>query len=363
MTPWKDGYRTAFPLAASTGIVGLATWVAALLSVGPPADPILHATTLLWGLLGTGVVGFLLTAYPRQNDAPAPSARLLQLFIGGQALTVGTLLLSWWGGPGGSITTVLGLSVWAGLTIWSARIAVPSLRRKWDDTTAAVPITLAAATVGWGLVRLGSNPRLGLDLGIHAFLLPLALGLLDRLLVFFSSRAVPGYAGRRAGGFGALLAFGVGLRLLTRDDPQLADGVLAVIITRQAWGWRLWTTLRVPMVAILSVGVTWIVAGYLLQAAWPAVAPSIAAHLWLLGGMVTLLVGISMRVTLGHGNQPIRMTPVGWAVWGLATLAVVLRVAGALSGGGTSLYIAAAAALIAGLIAWMVGFSRLALGR
>lgn len=312
---WREGYRPFFLVFPLAGLGALGLWIWSLAG-GPPARPVDHAALMIWGVLGSAVLGFLLTAYPRQNDATPPTARALAWALGAQLALLGAMLGSWLGLPLGGLATALGASIWGGATVWAARIAAPSLRRKRDATTAAVPFALLAGLVGWLLTRLGQDPRQGVALGLHPFLIGVALSLLDRLLPFFASKVVKGYDGVRKPFFtGPLLAL-LALRALGYGPLWLWDvGVLA-LLARQAAGWRAHRVLRAPMVAVLVLGVAWIAAGYAVDAALGQ--SPLATHLWTVGGLTTLVLGIATRVTRGHGGLPVALDG-----WGLAALLLV----------------------------------------
>lgn len=349
MTTLRDGYRPFFPFAMLLGAVVAAAWGLMLAGRLPAWAPSAHASAMIWGVYGGAVQGFLLTAYPRQNDAEPPSPRAVAGAVALHAAVWVLALGAWAGWPTAAGATALGLLSWGGLCAWSLRIALPSLRKKWDGTTFAVPLAVGAGGLGWGLARLHDAP-LGEEIGVYAFLLPLALAVLDRVLPFFSSKVLPGYDGGRRPHFGPLL---LGFAVLHFLSPW-ADLLLAALLIRQWLGWRL--RLRVPMIAVLHLGLGWIAAGLALA---PFGLGRLPLHLLALGGLGTLVFGISMRVTLGHGGQAVRLTGLGAGVLGLLQLALVLRVAGQAFPGALPW---AAAAFAGACAAWLAGFAPLALG-
>lgn len=346
---FRDAFRPFFPLAALLGAAVVGLWALMLLGRVPMLPPVAHAQAMVWGAYGAAIQGFLLTAYPRQNDAPAPSARAVAGWASVHVGVWGLALAAWAGAPTSGAATALGAVSWAALTVWAARIAGPSLRRKWDGTTVAVPLTLAAATVSWVISRTVDG-SLGLAAGLHLFLLPLALAVLDRVLPFFTSRVVPGYTGLRRPHFTLLLLGGGALHLVL---PRVADVALATLLLWQWSGWRL--HLRPPMIGVIHVGLGWTVAGYVVDALAPGTS---ALHLWTVGGMGTLLVALSMRVTLGHSGRPIVLLPLGVVALAgvqIATVARQLDVPYALP--------AAAALLSLAFFAWLAGYAPIALAR
>ncbi|MCK6502040.1 NnrS family protein [Myxococcota bacterium] len=350
-----EAYRPLFPLAMALGLVLTLAWALRLFGHGPALTPALHGLLFTWGFLGTAVLGFLLTAYPRQNDAapPAPGLVLAVGALQAQAVVLG--LLGW--GPAAAAVFAL---TWLVVGGWSVTVAVPSLRRRWDATTAGAPLTLLAGAAGLALWPWW--PTLAADLGILGFLVPLALVLLDRLLPFFSSKRVPGYAGRRLPGFLPALVLALGARVALGDLPAgaaAADLAAAAVLVRQIWGWRPWPAARLPLIGVLYLGVAWILAGLLLDATLILLGGPpglLARHLWTLGGLLTLVVGISVRVVRGHGGQALALGADGAAVVGLVQLAVLLRAGLPLLGvqAPALVYGGAAAALSLALLLWLV---------
>ena len=189
-----EAYRLGFPAGAAIGAASIGLWASALNGSGGGLDRLDHLVLGVWGFLGTMVLGFLWTAYPRQNGAAPPGTRTWGLALAAQLGGVAC----WWGGA-----RELGLALLAFVAIGSAAaatwIARRSLQQKWDATTAGAPVALWAGVAGLAAVAAG---ELGAarDLGIHAFLVPLAVLLLDRVLPFFSKKRVPNYAGGRLPG-------------------------------------------------------------------------------------------------------------------------------------------------------------------
>lgn len=316
---WSEGYRPFFLFFPTWGAVFLLAWGRAL--AGGPSIPVAdHAAVMLWGVLGSGVMGFLLTAYPRQNGASPPSPRALYALMAGHVATHAALASSWMGARTSGLATLLGACVWASMLAWSLRVAVPSLKRQWEWTAATVPAAMAAALVGWVGVRTGVPGAV--DFGLHGFLLLLALSLLDKMLPFFSSRAVPGWEGVRRPWFIPLLAAGLLVRTLLAPAGDL---LIVALLLRQWWGWQPHRGFRVPLVGVLHLGVLWMVVGYAADALG---APRTACiHLWGIGGLCTLILGFAARVSLGHGGRALVLDRTGMLPLALVQVALALRLA------------------------------------
>ena len=328
---WREAWRPLFPAAFGLGAAALAAWAATLSGVGPPTAPAAHGALMLFGVYGSAVLGFFLTAWPRQNDAAPPSRGALLAVMGGQGLYLALSVAGWWR-PGLAVAAgVVGALVWGAAAVYAVRVAAPSLRRAWDGTTFAAPFAIAAAAAGVALTQTGLAPKVGLALGLHGSLVALALALLDRLLPFFSSKRVAGYAGQRLPGFAPLLLVGVALRVAGAAWPALlpiADLWMVAVVGRQWVGWRPDQGCRLALIAVLHVGVAWIVGGYAIEA-YLAITRgdpgTLPVHLWTVGGLGALLVGIATRVSRGHSGGALRLGPDGWAIGALVTAAAGLR--------------------------------------
>ena len=67
---WTEPFRVLFPLAALSGVLGMGAWFASLRGWVSPLQTAQHGLFLLLGVVGAGMLGFLGTAYPRQNRGP-----------------------------------------------------------------------------------------------------------------------------------------------------------------------------------------------------------------------------------------------------------------------------------------------------
>ncbi len=165
-------------------------------------------------------------------------------------------------------------------------------------------------------------PRIGLSVFLLGAVMPLAILLLDRLVPFFSRR-LPGYAGARSGGLLAGIIVGTTLRLVAGEAAWSAGASLglALVLTRQWWGWQPWKGMRDPLIAVLHLGMAWLIVGYLVDAALGLQA---ALHFWTLG-LLLLILGIAARVMRGHGGAPLRLGADGALLIGLVQVALVGR--------------------------------------
>ena len=314
-----------------------------------PAD---HAGFMVWGVMGSGVFGFLLTAYPRQNDAPMPGPRLLSgLWIA--QLTAAILLLFGRSVLPAGVRALMLLLPWVTSLAWAVPIAGAALKRRWDPTTAAVPVALGAAAVGVALHAFGATAVRGISIGVGPFLVLLALAVIDRVLPFFS-RGTPGYDGRRSPWFLGPLAALLWIRATTPTPIPLVSAGLLVLLLRQWWGWRPWPAARAPMVGVIHLGLGWFALAFFAEVL--GAPATVVTHAMLVGGMGTLLLGISMRVVRGHSGLPVVLGRAGAVILLLAQLAAAIRVWTGWAGGEPMAYIASALLLVSAFGMWLLLF-------
>ncbi len=364
-----ESWRIFFPTAAALAVVGLVAWGVQFAGVPFGLLPADHAGFMVWGVFGSGILGFLLTAYPRQNDAPMPSRPMLWGLLAAQLLSVATLLFGRAALPPAPLAVVVALP-WLATLGWVLPVARASLKRRWDDTTAAIPVALAAAIVGIVLHALdpyfARSGLRGISFGTGPFVALVALAILDRVLPFFSSRAVTvagdgEYTGKRTRWFlGPLAALLWAKALFPAYAPWFAAG-LVLVLARQWWGWRPWPAARTPMVGVLHVGIGWMALAWFCDLV--GAPATVGTHALLVGGIGTLLFGISMRVVRGHSGLPVVLGRAGAVVMILAQLAAALRVWVGWSGGTPALYVTSALLLVAAFAVWLARFGPVAVRR
>ncbi len=336
---WSEPYRVLFPLAAAVGAGGAATWTATLAGSGPPTNTAQHGLLLLFGAIGSGIIGFLGTAFPRQNQGARPGRAWVSAVSGTQLSGVALLVAGWWWPGAQSAALVLSAALWAGIAVWAGRIAWPSLGRQSDPTTVLVPLCAAAVAVasGWALF----TPRSGLRLALYAGFVPIAFVLLDRMLPFFS-RKLPGFDGHRKGGLMPMLVGLIPLRVYGELGPSggpidpdlvgngslagLASLGLLVVVLRQAHGWRPLIGLKEPLVAVLHFGWMAFAAGFAADALMPLgiTLPGAGLHFHTLG-LLTLLFGFGIRVLRGHAGRGLALGADGAVLIGILALVMVGR--------------------------------------
>src|SRR6185503_10340921 len=130
----------------------------------------------------------------------------------------------------------------------------------------------------------------------------------------------------------------------------LASGIaLAARLSR----WRGLSTVREPLLFILHVGYGWLALGLVLLGFDPGSAA--ALHALTVGAIGTMTLAVMTRASLGHTGRPLVADRATVAIYGLVTLAALLRVLSPLFGNQAVLVTS-----LAGL-AWSAAFATFAL--
>ncbi|MFP4560485.1 MAG: NnrS family protein [Thiohalorhabdus sp.] len=328
----REPYRLFFPagaLYALVVMVGWGLWLLFLQGLGPgvpaPAVPPgwLHGHTLVWGVLQLFIFGFILTALPRQCRHPdeIPPRRWIALLLAFGAAQGGIWLgaLGGWAGLAAGAAALGGLLVLAtalGLGRWVPDAGNPHQPRYAVLALGLSGIAAMTDAIAWGLGNAALHGW-ALRAGLYAEV-GLALALLHRLLPMFARNAIPEYAGAAGARVLPVLAAGIGARLVLAGMPGAVPGLLggavdlflAAWVAREAWHWSPATALRRWPVGAKLVPVAWFVLGWVMSGlvAWGLAWPD-AGRAWVhalgLGGMASLVMVFSTRVSLGHAGRPL----------------------------------------------------------
>jgi hypothetical protein len=144
---------------------------------------------------------------------------------------------------------------------------------------------------------------------------------------------------------------------------MLAAGVLHVGRLARWAGDR---TLRDRLVLVLHVGYAFVPLGFLLigtSALWAAVPPSAGIHAWTAGAVGLMTLAVMTRATLGHTGRALAASPATQAIYALALLAALLRIAAAFLDGDIVLLHLSAAAWIAAFAGFVLVYGPMLIAR
>lgn len=327
----------------------------------------IHGYVMVYTTLPMFVFGFLMTAVPNwlgEGRVPKPlygTAAALML-TGALAVYAGSLAGAGWMALGGALGLAGWALSWSGLAalVWRASRA----ERRYPFivlTLTALGFVMAACFVGWlltGTALLAELARIG---GVWFFLLPLFFNISQRMIPFFSSRALPGYAVIRPAWAvpvftAASLLHGVLLLAGAHAWLWLPDLALFLTVAYLLAAWRGWRSFGVPLLAMLHIAFAVLGLALALQ-----LAQSLAAaggmrvlglaplHALGAGYFAAMLLAMVSRVSLGHSGRPLAADRLTSACFLGVLTAAALRLAAEL------VPVAAALMPLAGL-AWLAAF-------
>lgn len=365
----------------ATGLAWLlawSAWWAILLAVRAagggglePARPalLMHGAASLFLAYVPFMYGFLLTVYPRWMPAPQPGRAAMLWAFGlvnaGNLLFLASLGASRaWAVAGWLLATAALVVIGATLL----RILVRAERRVSHAYAALAGLAAGLAGMllfayalstgdfsAWPLVR---------GLGLWGLLLVVYFAVCHRMIPFFSSRVVPGYASWRPDWILYLFVVLALARALLETAPALAwlaSVPMAGIALTCALRWRPRVRSGQRLLAALHIAFAWLPFALVLAAVADLAAllgvpgllgraPLHALGLGFFGGM---LVAMVTRVTLGHSGRPLALDALTWRLFLAVQAAAGLRVAAEfLPPAAAWLSLGAALTWVAVLLAW-----------
>lgn len=361
-------------------------WLGVLVAPGLGFEPhwavpptLAHGLVFTLGFMPAFMAGFLFTAGPRWLGLPGVEAdvlltALLQFGLGWLVVLVGV--------HAGAPVAALGVSAatcgWLRLSLRFAALVRASrvsdrLHARW---------VLAASAVGLGAMLLACLGLLrgdaallrgAVQLGLWGFVGPVFAIVSHRMLPFFSAAALPQLDAWGARALLLPLLAGLalaGLAELAWLPPWLLAPPLAVAsaaILAVALRWRLVRSLQgqaLRLLAMLHGGFVWLglalglqAVSLTLQALGRGGLGAAPLHAMTLGWLGCTLLAMLTRVAAAHSGRPLAIDGLGWAVYRLLQLGVLLRIGAALGLGGHAGLLAAAAlwAVVSATWAWRCG--------
>ena len=336
------GFRPFFLGSAIWAAIGVPLWLCAYtggLSVPTALPPsIWHAHEMIFGFAAATVAGFLLTAIPnwtgRMPLQGGPLATLVFLWVIGRAAVLLSAVI------GAPAAAVADLSFPAAFLAVVAREIITG--RNWRNLPMLGALSLLL--IGNLLVHLDAlgmadTAQLGNRLGlVTLFLLISLVG--GRIIPSFTRNwltktrpDVPPPVAEGRFDIAALAVTAVAL-LSWALGPDTTATSWAVAIAGLALALRLsrWRGLRTrtePLLLILHIGYGWLAFGLLLLGATglTEMLPATAAlHALTVGAIGTMTLAVMTRATLGHTGRTLSAGPGTKAIYGLVTIAAMLRV-------------------------------------
>ena len=371
------GFRPFFLGATIWAAAGILLWLPqhlGALTLPTAMGPLdWHVHEMLYGYVAAVVAGFLLTAIPnwtgRLPVSGVPLGVLAGLWLAGRIAVLVSAEI------GSVAAAVIDVAFLAGLAAVALREVVAG--RNWRNlrVLAVLGVLIAGNIVFHAeLIRFGVaeyGPRIGIAAVIGLIML---VG--GRIIPSFTRnwivRENPGRlpapfsrydAVSLSAGAVALLAWIVEPLHVVSGAALMAAGLLHLARLGRWAGDR---TLADRLVLVLHVGYAFVPIGLLLigaAAVWPAAIPASAGiHAWTVGAVGLMTLAVMTRATLGHTGRPLAASPATQAIYALALIAALLRIAAAFDGSSIMMH-AAAIAWECAFAGFVIVYGRLLIGR
>ncbi|RLQ20690.1 NnrS family protein [Seongchinamella sediminis] len=362
--PLRLAFRPFFLLGALFSVISLLLWVALFsgqLQLAVYGGPLWwHLHEMLFGFVTAIIVGFLLTAVRTWTGQPGlegrPLAALVGLWLAGRLLLLFPLSLPPW---------LIALVDLAFLPLAALILFLPVARvRQWRNSI-FLPLLLAMAAIN-GVMHWAANAG---DPGLQSRAATAMVMLVTLLMTIMAGRVVPMFTANGTGtprveALGWLETLSLGSMLATAvvslpwpGMPPAAVAlccfVAALAHALRGLRWRIWVTVRTPLVWSLHLSYLCIPLGLLLyglSAVSSLVSPSQAIHTLTVGAMGLLILAMISRVSLGHTGRPLQAGRVMTLAFALLFAAFLVRVFGSYWLSSYTLVINSAAVL------WALGF-------
>ncbi len=364
---FSAGFRPFFLAAAVWAALSIALWIAifagAIVLPGRLGALDWHIHEMLYGYAAAAVAGFLLTAIPNWTGRlpvnGAPLAGLALLWLAGRVAMIAPVTAGTLTGAGIDLAFLVTLAGLAGREIVAGR--------NWRNlrVLAVVGILIAGNVVFHYEVISKGAADYGIRMAIASVLL---------LIVLIGGRIVPSFTnnwlaknrpGRLPKPFSkfdaaAILVAFVAFVLWVGAPAFQATGVVlmaagilhAIRLARWA-GDRIFPD---PLVLVLHVAYAFVPLGFVLNGAAVfsvAVPPSAGIHAWTAGAVGLMTLAVMTRASLGHSGRPLAASPATQAIYVLAAVAALTRIAASVFGGMFLIHISA--------LAWIAAFGGFAI--
>lgn len=339
---FSNGFRPFFLGGAIWAMVAMLLWIALLTGQVDFASHYgavaWHAHEFLFGYGSAIVVGFMLTTIPNWTGRlPVNGTPLLALFavwVAGRIAMLSADIIGFLAAAIIDSLFLFGMSA----AVWREVIA----GRNWRNLKMALILTVLA------LANIAFHTEVHL-FGQPIYSIRATTSLLAILIMLIGGRIVPSFTrnwlakrqsqplptpfnafdryslGFAGGSLGIWTAFPD--RAITAT--ALILGALLQTIRLARWeGLRCW---REPLVLILHVGYAFIPLGFVavgISTLWPqAMPPATALHTWTVGAVGVMTLAIMTRTIRAHSGRSLTSPPTTTAIYLLAVLSVILRLA------------------------------------
>lgn len=341
---FRLGFRPMFLFGTAFSVVAIIAWVLSLngmLNFNPYGGSYWwHSHEMVFGFAGAIIVGFLLTAVQNWTGIPGVrGGKLIGLFMVWLLARVGLAL------PMSDASIIFVVLDIAFLPLGGLLLALPLVAVKQTRNMIFLPV-LALFAIANALTHAAVYSG---DMGYFQHGIGIAVFLVTLVMVIIGGRVMPMFTANgtntakvmpitvlEALSMGSVLALMlVHLFNLPAFIPAEVTGSLFVIAGLanfvRCLRWRIWVTLKTPLVWSLHIAYFSIAIGLVLMGIsyfTPAVMAKAALHLLTVGGMGGLILAMVSRVSLGHTGRMLVVKPLMSLAFAAMFIAAIIRVFG-----------------------------------
>jgi len=295
-----------------------------------------HAYSLIFLMFTPAFLAFLFTTFPRFSATdPIPQEHyliILGFFLGGFILVnIGAFISSSVASVGMLLTLLGHLS--AGhilLGIYKASNVTDKEDQEW--ILIAMALGLVAHVLFVVSLLFPILHTLSVQIAIYLYLFLLTFTIAQRMVPFFSHSPIKKHVERFKVIVG-LLTLHVLLEVFQPHASFLVDFLLAYLIGRELYRWKLPFPNPNPLVWVLHIALFWIPIAFFLSAmsniltlAYGMNFLYLDIHTLLLGFLLTILIGFGTRVTIGHSGNMMQADRLTTILFYWTQIVVVMRI-------------------------------------
>ena len=296
-----------------------------------------HAYTIIYLLFTPAFLAFIFTTFPRFSSTPPIEKgrylSVLALFTAGSIfIMIGVFFSSFIFSLGAGL--LLAGHIWAVKILWEI-YRLSKMSDKHDIfwiLTAMILGVFSHLFFILGMLLIPFLLPLAIQTAIYLYLFLVGFTIAQRMVPFFSHCTV-----ERKEGFlkivTGLLALHVILEVLYPHSSFPVDILLAWIIGREIWRWKLPFPNPNPILWILHIALFWIPVAFLFGAISKLFALLstqhflfLDIHILILGFLFTILIGFGTRVTIGHSGNMMQADRWMVILFNWTQVVVVLRI-------------------------------------
>jgi uncharacterized protein involved in response to NO len=296
-----------------------------------------HVYGLVFVVFTHFFVGFVFTIFPRFCQTETiPGVRYIGLFYLFQA---GALLLIAGGIVGGLLfliakSVLLAAHAWVVWELWRIYTKGATTHATRDPfwILCAFCLGLLANGLFWLETFTSNLGTVAVKTAFNLYLLFLVFAVAQRMVPFFSHVMMTKSPYVTPAVFWLLAVKTVAGSLMLAQIEIVIDAVLALILIREFWRWKLPLFHSPAILWVLYLGLFWFPVGLLLGAFGEIMALFgqthtlfLQTHLLAIGFVTTMLVGFGTRVALGHSGQPLHADRFTTGIFWFVQAVVALR--------------------------------------